>query len=45
MAALIEAINIKRRTVFEFENAPVLVHGCGDQYADGSRGTDIGAPE
>ena len=29
MATLIDAINIKRKNVFEFENTLPSLHGCG----------------
>ena len=45
MAVLIEAINIKRKTLFEFENAPYACLDSDITHADGSRRTDAGAPE
>ncbi len=45
MAALIEAINVKRKTLFEFENTPFACLESEIKHADGARRTDTGAAE
>jgi hypothetical protein len=45
MAALIEAINIKRKILFEFEKRSVCLSRFRHYYSYRSRRTDFGAAE